>query len=97
MMHARGTAVFLAIAASAAWAGDWPQFRGPGGRGISDETGLPVQWSKDQGIRWKLELPGRGLSSPVVAGGRLYLTACSGPTQERLHVLCFDAADGKKL
>ncbi len=97
MTRTRWAAVFLAIAASAAWAGDWPQFRGPGGRGISDETGLPLQWGKDQGIRWKLELPGRGLSSPVVAGGRLFLTACSGPTQERLHVLCFDASSGIPL
>ena len=97
MTRARGAAFFLAIAASAAWAGDWPQFRGPGGRGISDEKGLPLNWTKDQGVRWKLELPGRGLSSPVVSGGRLFLTACGGPTQERLHVLCFDAADGKKL
>jgi outer membrane protein assembly factor BamB len=76
---------------------DWPQFRGPGGRGVSAETELPVRWSKDQGLRWTAELPGVGLSSPVVAGGRVYLTACSGFEQERLHVLCFDAATGARL
>jgi outer membrane protein assembly factor BamB len=42
-------------------------------------------------------LPGRGLSNPVVAGGRIYLTACSGYRERRLHVLCFDEATGKKL
>jgi outer membrane protein assembly factor BamB len=76
---------------------DWPQFRGPGGRGISEERGLPVQWSRDRGIRWRAELPGRGLSSPVVAGGRLYLTACTGPEEERLHVLAFDPRTGRRL
>lgn len=76
---------------------DWPQFRGPGGRGVSEEAGLPVEWSMDRGLRWKIDLPGRGLSSPVIAGGRLYLTACTGPEQERLHVLCYEAATGRKL
>jgi outer membrane protein assembly factor BamB len=77
--------------------GDWPQFRGPGGNGSSTESGFPVEWSKDRGVRWKVELPGRGLSSPVIAGGRLYLTACTGPEEERLHVLCFDARTGRRL
>jgi outer membrane protein assembly factor BamB len=76
---------------------DWPQFRGPGGTGVSAETGLPVRWSATQNIRWKVDLPGRGLSNPVIARGRLFLTACSGPEQQRLHVLCFEAATGKLL
>jgi outer membrane protein assembly factor BamB len=80
-----------------AFGGDWPQFRGPGGRGVSDETDLPVRWSATENIAWKVDLPGRGLSSPVVAGDQVYLTACTGPKQERLHVLCFAAATGKKL
>jgi outer membrane protein assembly factor BamB len=85
------------LVAPALRADDWPQFRGPGGRGVSGEAGLPVEWGKDRGIRWTAELPGRGLSSPVVAGGRVYLTACTGPEQERLHVLCFDARSGARL
>jgi outer membrane protein assembly factor BamB len=84
------------LAARPAWAQEWPQFRGPGGRGISEETGFPVEWGKDRGIRWKIDLPGRGLSSPVIAGGRLYVTACTGPEQDRLHVFCFDARSGAK-
>lgn len=87
------TALILLLAQ----AEEWPQFRGPGGLGISSATGLPVEWGKDKGIRWKAELPGVGLSSPVIAGGRLYVTACSGPEQERLHVLCFDATSGARL
>src|ERR1700694_3697494 len=82
------------ISASAA---DWPQFRGPQGAGISAETGLPATWGPDENVRWKAPLPGRGLSSPVIAKGRVYVTACSGFQQPRLHVLCFDEASGKQL
>jgi outer membrane protein assembly factor BamB len=78
-------------------ASDWPQFRGPCGAGVSDETSVPTRWGPTENIRWKAELPGRGLSSPVVARGRVYLTACTGTAQDRLHVLCFDAASGKRL
>jgi outer membrane protein assembly factor BamB len=77
-------------------AADWPQFRGPGGTGVSPETGLPSSWGPADHIRWKAELPGRGVSSPIVAGGRVYVTSCSGYQQRRLHVLCFDAATGMK-
>jgi len=78
-------------------AGDWPQFRGPGGTGVSPEVNLPTNWSATENVRWKADLPGRGLSSPVVADGRVYITACTGYRERRLHVLCFDAASGKKL
>jgi outer membrane protein assembly factor BamB len=81
---------FLLIAA------DWPQFRGPGGTGVSSETGLPMRWGPAENVRWKADLPGRGVSSPVVAGGQVYITACTGYQQRRLHVLCFDAATGTK-
>jgi outer membrane protein assembly factor BamB len=95
-MILRLLALFFTLS-SAARADDWPQFRGPGGLGVSAETGIPIEWSKEKGLRWTAELPGVGLSSPVVAGGRLYLTACSGAEQERLHVLCFDAGTGARL
>ncbi len=84
---------------ASAGAADWPQFRGRGGAGVSEESGLPATWDGPAGVnvRWKGELPGRGVSSPTVAGGRVYVTACSGVRQERLHVLCFEAATGKRL
>jgi outer membrane protein assembly factor BamB len=78
-------------------AGDWPRFRGPNGSGVADDKGLPVKFSKDENVRWKTELPGRGLSNPVIAGGRVYVTASSGYRNRRLHVLCLDEATGKKL
>ena len=73
MINRSVIAGFLAVLAGAAQADDWPQFRGPGARGVSSETGLPTEWGKESGLRWKVELPGRGLSSPVVIGERAYL------------------------
>jgi outer membrane protein assembly factor BamB len=93
----RHTALMLTfIGLTAVGHGEVPQFRGAGGRGVSDAKGLPVAWGEDANLRWKAELPGRGLSNPVIAAGRVYVTACSGFEQRRLHVLCFEQATGKK-
>jgi len=53
---------------------NWPQWRGPQGAGISAEKNLPDDWGADKNIRWKTPLPGRGHSSPVVWGNRIFLT-----------------------
>lgn len=53
----------------------WPQFRGPTGQGLAADAALPLTWSESQGIRWKTPLPGRGWSSPVIANGRIWVTA----------------------
>jgi outer membrane protein assembly factor BamB len=90
------TALPLALAASLT-ASDWPQFRGPNATGVSGDKNLPTEWSKDKGVKWKAALPARGVSSPVVAGGKVYVTCSSGTRDDRLHVVCFDAATGKQL
>jgi len=76
---------------------DWLRFRGPDGSGVALDKNLPVEWSEENNVAWKAELPGRGISSPIVIGDRVVLTSCSGYRQDRLHVLCFAAASGKKL
>lgn len=70
--------------------GDWRQFRGNDGTGVVAEG----NWSGEQELAWTVDLPGRGLSSPIVVGDKVFVTASSGPRQERLHVLCFNADDG---
>jgi outer membrane protein assembly factor BamB len=89
--------VLLPLLASGAPGVDWPQFRGPNGSGVSLETGLPVEWGRDRNIRWKAPLPGQGHSNPVIAGGKVFVTASSDFQERRLHVLCLDQADGKQL
>jgi outer membrane protein assembly factor BamB len=64
---------------------------------VSEDTAVPLAWGPDQNIRWKVPLPGRGVSGPVIVGGKLFLTASSGYLDRHLHVLCFNAATGKRL
>jgi outer membrane protein assembly factor BamB len=90
-------AILASTAVGLAAAGDWPQFRGPSGGAVADEAGLPIHWGPKDNIRWQADLPGRGVSSPVVVGDRVYVTASTGYRESRLHVLCFAIADGKKL
>ena len=88
----RFTLTLLALA-SISLAGDWPQFRGPGSTGISIDAKIPT----NPKIDWSAPLPGRGLSSPIVVGGKVFVTCSSGPKQERLHLICFNADDGAKV
>ena len=77
--------------------GDWRQFRGPHGNGVSDESNVPRVLNSSDSVAWRVDLPGEGLSSPIVVGNRIFVTCSSGPKQQRLHVICFDAQDGQKL
>lgn len=87
------TAILCLASVNGIQAMDWLQFRGPGGAGVSQEQGVPVSLSESE-IAWKAPLPGRGISSPLVIGERLYVTASSGAEQDRLHVICLKASDG---
>lgn len=68
--------VLAALVAAPLFAADlnWPQFRGPAGQGVTREAGLPLEWSDRKNVLWKTELPGRGHSSPIVWGNRIFLT-----------------------
>ena len=59
-------------------AADWPQWRGPRGIGVSDETNLPERWSATENVAWKAPISGAGISTPVVAGGQVYVTSQIG-------------------
>ncbi len=78
---------------------DWPEFRGKTGQGISAASGVPLKWGVAENIAWKIEIPGKGWSSPVVAAGNIYLTTAIGESQSgaTLHALCLDAKSGKLL
>jgi outer membrane protein assembly factor BamB len=73
----------------------WPLFRGPNGNGIADALLLPDKIDTNS-IAWAADLPGRGLSSPIIIGDRVFVTCSSGPKQDRLHVICFNTKDGSK-
>lgn len=63
-------------------ADDWPQFRGPEARGVSEATGLPDRWSESENLLWKTPIPGRGWSSPIVVEDRVFLTTVTRDTGE---------------
>ena len=58
---------------------EWPQFRGPGGAGVADESKLPQQWSVNDNVAWVVDVPGRGWSSPIVWRDRVYVTTAISP------------------
>jgi len=90
----------LALAALSLCCGsDWLQFRGTDNRSTSDEKGLPTSFDAATGrnVAWKVPLPGRGPSSPIVVAGRVVVTCASGFHRDRLHVVAVDAPSGKFL
>lgn len=82
---------------------DWPEFRGPLGDGTARHADLPTEWSRQQNVNWRTELPGEGWSSPVVIGNKIYLTAAVPrlPTEPDsgfdLALLIVDADSGELL
>jgi outer membrane protein assembly factor BamB len=62
---------------------DWPQFRGPNGCATSEDKNLPVEWSKSRNIAWKVDVPGFGLSCPVISGDKIYVTTAISEKQKR--------------
>jgi len=73
--------------------GDWPQFRGPDGTGISTGKGFPIDWSETKNVRWKTRLHGRAWSSPVILGNQVWLTTASEKGHE-LSAIALDRESG---
>lgn len=97
-----GLAAVALVVAAAAWpampaaAADWAEFRGADGSGVAAGETIRTQWSRDDGVAWRCDLPGRGLSSPIVVGDSVVVTASDGARQDRLHVLAFDREKGTR-
>jgi hypothetical protein len=67
--------VLLGLSTGHALGADWGQFRGPGSEGVAEDARLPEKWSATENVAWKTAIPGTGWSSPVVAGGKVFLTS----------------------
>ncbi|MEQ8791269.1 MAG: PQQ-binding-like beta-propeller repeat protein [Pirellulaceae bacterium] len=77
---------------------DWPHWRGPRADNVADGRNLPVRWSPTKNVRWTVNLPGWGVSSPVVYGDRVFVTSQAEDDGEKsLLLLCFDRNDGREL
>src|SRR5436309_10136872 len=81
----------LIVSAARASAGPWPQWRGPLGTGVSDETGLPLTWSAQSNIAWKASMPGFGASTPAIWNQHVFVTTQDG---DKLLLLALDKKTG---
>ena len=86
----------LILAASIALGADdplvWPRFRGPNGSGVAEGQKPPVEFGPEKNVKWKVPVPA-GLSSPIVAGDLLVLTAFEN---DKLYTIAYRRADGKE-
>jgi len=87
------TVALLAVSASAT---NWPNWRGPSGTGVCLETDLPLHWSTNENVRWRVPLPERGNSTPVIWGDRVFVTQAI-EKEGRRTLICFDKKTGKRL
>jgi len=74
----------------------WPHWRGPSMQGLVSGSGYPEKWSDTENVLWKVAVPGRGHSSPIIWEDRLFLTTAS-ENGSRRSILCFDRSDGSLL
>lgn len=111
---ARGLAYAAGLIAVLGWcygpsaqADDWLRFRGPNGTGVANNASPPTEWSDGENLKWKVELPGPGASSPIVVGNRVFVTCYSGYGANRQdpgklenlvrHLVCVDRTNGELL
>ena len=77
-----------------ALADNWPQWRGPFLNGVSSEKNLPLRWSREENIAWKLSLPGPGAATPVIWGEKVFLNVLEG---KQVTLWCVDKRQGRLL
>ena len=106
-MRRRFTLVLVIIALSTVAAlnivsaDNWPQWRGPALNGISNEKNLPVKWTTEENVTWKLEMPAWSGSTPIIWGDYIFLNASEGESNKSvkgdIYLLCVDRTKGTTL
>ena len=94
-MHTRiSLVIFLAALSLPAFAENWPQWRGPTLNGISTEKDLPVHWSTTENVAWKLAMPSKTGSTPIIWGNNIFINVADG---DDLSLWCVDKAKGTPI
>ncbi len=96
------TVTVFAFSFPAIGAENWARYRGPNGSGIAPNSSAPLTWSESENLKWSLDLPGPGSSSPIVWGDRVFVTCYSGygdgsdgaMTDLKRHLIAVDRASG---
>ena len=85
-------------------ADNWGHWRGPNGNGTANQATPPTEWSSSKNVKWKVEIPGRGSSSPVIWGNQVFVTTAVPAKGSRgngapleFKLLCFDRTSGKEV
>ena len=90
-------AVLVLMPAGFALSEDWPGWRGADRNGVSSEADLPLHWSATRNVDWNRPLPGFGISSAVISGDRVFITASDGHRLSNLHLIALSREDGDEL
>ena len=95
MKRVVGTGLVAMATAATLSAENWPQWRGPAKNGVSAEKGLPLKWSTTENITWKVEMPGRSGSTPIIWGETIFLNIGTADSRGDLELWALDRADGR--
>jgi outer membrane protein assembly factor BamB len=95
MKRVVGTGLVAMATAATLSAENWPQWRGPAKNGVSAEKGLPLKWSTTENIAWKVEMPGRSGSTPIIWGETIFLNIGTADKRGDLELWALDRADGR--
>jgi len=99
LRHKTNLALALLVAelwCATALAENWPGWRGPSRNGVTDDVGVPLNWTPSENVLWKTPVPGIGTSNPVVWKDQVFLTASEGRHHGELHVICYDRDSGRE-
>ena len=89
-----GVVALLLVTFAVAYADNWPQWRGPNLNGVSNEKNLPVKWTTDENVSWKVPMPGLSGSTPIIWRDRIFLNVADG---DNLALWCLNKTNGEVL
>jgi outer membrane protein assembly factor BamB len=95
MRLALNTGIVAVATAATLSADNWPQWRGPALNGVSAEKGLPIKWNETEGIAWKVPMPGRSGSTPIIWGENIFLNVGTADSSGELELWTLDRTTGK--
>ena len=93
-MKSLGVVALLLVSFAVVQADNWPQWRGPGLNGISNEKNLPVKWTTEENVAWKVPMPGLSGSTPIIWRDRIFLNVADG---DNLSLWCVNKTNGDVL
>ena len=94
MKRSLGVFAFLLVSFVVVHADNWPQWRGPGLNGVSNEKNLPVKWTTEDNVSWKVPMPGFSGSTPIIWRDRVFLNVADG---DNLFLWCLNKTNGEVL